>query len=129
MEVLANMNMDQFVVIVPAVLIGLYALISIQKALSFKNNPYTGLIIPALCLIAATVLAVRPLIIAGTEGGMLFFCFKMWMIFNIPTVVLLFPYFKGRQNAKETKAYAEVMAAAEQTAEPAAAEEAAEDVK
>lgn len=128
MEVLANMNMDQFVVIVPAVLVGMYAIIAIQKHLCFRDNPYTGLIVPALCLIAATVLAVRPLIIAGTGDGMLFFCFKMWMIFNIPTVVLLFPYFKGRQNAKQMQAYAEAQAA-EETAETAAAEEAAEDVK
>ncbi len=116
MEVLQNMDMDTFVIVVPAVLIGLYAIISIQKALSFKSNPYTGLIIPALCLIAATVLAVRPMIITEASSGMLWFCFKMWMIFNIPTVVLLFPYFKGRQNAKQMQAFAE-------------AEDAAEDVK
>lgn len=123
MQVLQNMDMDTFVIVVPAVLIGLYAIISIQKTLSFRNNPYTGLIVPALCMIAATILAVRPLIIAEASGSMFWFCFKMWMVFNIPTVVLLFPYFKGRQNAKQMQAYAEAQAAAEETSE------AAEDVK
>lgn len=125
MELLQNMNMDTFVVVVPATLVGMYAIIALQKHLCFRDNPYTGLIVPVLCILAATILAVRPLVIAGTEGGMLWFCFKMWMVFNIPTVVLLFPYFKGRQNAKQMQAFAESQAASEEAPETAEADEAA----
>ena len=116
MQVLQNMDMDTFVIVVPAVLIGLYAIISIQKALSFRNNPYTGLIIPALCLIVATILAFRPMFMLDASGSLFGFCIKMWFIFNIPTVVLLFPYFKGRQNAKVMAAMAEAMNQSEETA-------------
>ena len=100
MQVLQNMDMDQFVIVVPAALIAMYAIISIQKSLSFRNNPYTGLIVPALCLIAATILAFRPMFMLDASGSLFRFCVKMWFIFNIPTVVLLFPYFKGRQDSK-----------------------------
>ena len=116
MQVLQNMDMDTFVIVVPAVLIGLYAIISIQKALSFRNNPYTGLIIPALCLIASTVLAFRPMFILDASGSLFGFCVKMWFIFNIPTVVFLFPYFKGIQNAKQMRAYEEAQAATDEVA-------------
>lgn len=100
MQILQNMNMDQFVIIVPAALVAMYAIVSIQKSLCYKNNPYTGLIIPVLCMLAATILAIRPLFMLDFTGSLIGFCAKMWFIFNIPTVVLLFPYFKGRQDTK-----------------------------
>ena len=125
MQVLQNMDMDQFVIVVPAALIGMYAIISVQKSLSFRNNPFTGLIVPALCLIAATILAFRPMFMLDASGSLFGFCVKMWFIFNIPTVVLMFPYFKGRQNAKTMAAMTEAMANAEET--PVA--EADEEVK
>lgn len=111
MQVLQNMDMNTFVVVVPAALVAMYFIIALQKNLSFRSNPYTGLIIPGLCMLAATVLAVRPMFIIDVDGNLIWFCLKMWMVFNIPTVVLLFPYFKGRQNAKAMKAWEEGQAA------------------
>lgn len=113
MQVLQNMDMDQFVVVVPAALVAMYALISVQKWLSFKDNPYTGLILPGICFIAATVLGFRPMFMLEAEGGLLWFCVRMWFTFNIPTVVLLFPYFKGLQNKKAMKLAMEQMASQE----------------
>lgn len=111
MQLLQNMDMDTFVVVVPAALVAMYFIITLQKSLSFRNNPYTGLIIPAICVLAATVLAVRPLFILDVDSNLIWFCIRMWAVFNIPTVVLLFPYFKGRQNAKALKAMEAAMAA------------------
>ncbi len=125
MQVLQNMDMDQFVIVVPAALIGMYAIISIQKSLSFRSNPFTGLIVPALCLLAATILAFRPMFMLDASGSLFGFCVRMWFIFNIPTVVLMFPYFKGRQNAKTMAAMAEAMTETEETQ----AGDADEDVK
>lgn len=103
MQVLQNMDMDQFVIVVPAALVAMYFIISVQKSLSFKNNPYTGLIIPGICFIAATILGFRPMFMLEADGALLWFCIKMWATFNIPTVVLMFPYFKGMQNRKAMK--------------------------
>ena len=129
MQVLQNMDMDQFVIVVPAALVAMYAIIAIQKSLSFRNNPYTGLIIPALCLIASTILAFRPMFMLDMSGALLGFCVKMWFIFNIPTVVLLFPYFKGRQNTKSIKAWEEAQASAQFQDENTEIEATESDVK
>ena len=129
MQVFQNMDMNTFVLVVPTALFAMYGIIALQKHLSFKDNPYTGLIVPGICMLAATILAVRPLFILDIEGGLIWFCLKMWFVFNVPTVVFLFPYFKGRQNAKQMKAYAEAQVAAETEVASESAEEAAEEVK
>ncbi len=112
MQALMGMSVDKMVIVLPSALIGMYLIILLQKTLSERQNPYVGLIIPAACLIAATVLAVRPLLIAepGQYEGLGVFCLRMWLTFNIPTIVFMFPYIRQR---KLMKAIAEEMAAAE----------------
>ena len=108
MQALMGMSADKMVIILPSALIGMYLIILLQKTLSERRNPYVGLIIPALCLIAATILAVRPLLIAapGQFEGLGLFCLRMWLTFNIPTIVFMFPYIRQR---KLMKAMAEEM--------------------
>ena len=117
MQALMGMSADKMVIILPSALIGMYLIILLQKTLSERRNPYVGLIIPALCLIAATILAVRPLLIAapGQFEGLGLFCLRMWLTFNIPTIVFMFPYIRQR---KLMKAMAEEM----QVQEPQPAE-------
>ena len=117
MQALMSMSADKMVIILPSALIGMYLIILLQKTLSERRNPYVGLIIPALCLIAATILAVRPLLIAapGQFEGLGLFCLRMWLTFNIPTIVFMFPYIRQR---KLMKAMAEEM----QVQEPQPAE-------
>lgn len=100
MQILQNMDMDKFVVIAPTALIAMYFIVSLQKSLSERSNPYTGLILPGICFIAASILAFRPLFILDADGNLLLFCLRMWLTFNIPTVAFLFPYFKGRRLRK-----------------------------
>ena len=117
MQARMDMSADKMVIILPSALIGMYLIILLQKTLSERRNPYVGLIIPALCLIAATILAVRPLLIAasGQFEGLGLFCLRMWLTFNIPTIVFMFPYIRQR---KLMKAMAEEM----QVQEPQPAE-------
>ncbi len=117
MQALMSMSADKMVIILPSALIGMYLIILLQKTLSERRNPYVGLIIPALCLIAATILAVRPLLVAapGQFEGLGLFCLRMWLTFNIPTIVFMFPYIRQR---KLMKAMAEEM----QVQEPQPAE-------
>lgn len=117
MQALMGMSADRMVIILPSALIGMYLIILLQKTLSERRNPYVGLIIPALCLIAATVLAVRPLLVVepGQYEGLGLFCLRMWLTFNIPTIVFMFPYIRQR---KLMKALAEC-SAEETTAQPA----------
>ncbi len=117
MQALMGMSADKMVIILPSALIGMYLIILLQKTLSERRNPYVGLIIPALCLIAATILAVRPLLVAapGQFEGLGLFCLRMWLTFNIPTIVFMFPYIRQR---KLMKAMAEEM----QVQEPQPAE-------
>lgn len=102
MQALLGMSTNQMVIILPSALIGMYLIILIQKTLSERKNPYAGLLIPAACLIAATVLAVRPLFVAapGEYEGLGLFCLRMWLTFNIPTIVLMFPYIRQRRLMK-----------------------------
>lgn len=102
MQALLGMSTNQMVIILPSALIGMYLIILIQKTLSERKNPYAGLLIPAVCLIAATVLAVRPLFVAapGEYEGLGLFCLRMWLTFNIPTIVLMFPYIRQRRLMK-----------------------------
>ena len=117
MQARMDMSADKMVIILPSALIGMYLIILLQKTLSERRNPYVGLIIPALCLIAATILAVRPLLVAapGQFEGLGLFCLRMWLTFNIPTIVFMFPYIRQR---KLMKAMAEEM----QVQEPQPAE-------
>ena len=117
MQALMGMSVDKMVIVLPSALIGMYLIILLQKTLSERRNPYVGLIIPALCLIAATILAVRPLLVAapGQFEGLGLFCLRMWLTFNIPTIVFMFPYIRQR---KLMKAMAEEM----QVQEPQPAE-------
>ena len=99
MQILQNMDPDKMIIILPSALIGMYLIISFQKYLCERCNPYTGLILPAICFIVSTVLAVRPLIIADPNeyNGLILFCLRMWLTFNIATLVFLFPYYRNRK--------------------------------
>lgn len=99
MQILQNMDPDKMIIILPSALVAMYLIISLQKYLCERSNPYIGLILPAICFIASTVLAVRPLIVADAEQfeGLVSFCIRMWLTFNIATLVFLFPYYKQRK--------------------------------
>lgn len=99
MQVLQGMDPDKMVIILPTALIAMYVIIRIQVSLCERRSPYIGLILPAVCFIAATILAVRPLLIAepGEMDGLPAFCLRMWLTFNIATLVFLFPYYKRRK--------------------------------
>ena len=105
MQILQNMDPDKMVIVLPSALIAMYFIISLQKSLCEKKNPFTGLILPVICFIAATVLAVRPLFVANTGdlGGLVPFCIRMWLTFNIATLVFLFPYYKQRRYMRAAK--------------------------
>lgn len=110
MQILQNMDMDKFVIIVPTALIAMYLIISLQKSLSERDNKYVGLILPLICFVVATILAFRPLFIidGGETDGLFLFCLRMWATFNLPTVVFLFPYLRHRGQLKRMKAETEV---------------------
>lgn len=103
MQVLMGMDPDKMIIILPAGLVAIYLIVSVQKYLCERKNQNIGLIIPAACFIAATVLAVRPLIIADANQyeGLVSFCIRMWLTFNIPTIVFLFPYYKRRKTVSQ----------------------------
>ena len=95
MQVLQGMDPDKMIIILPSALVAMYLIISLQKKLCSGSNPHIGLILPAICFVASTVLAVRPLIVAAQEisGGLVLLCLRMWLTFNIATLVFLFPYY------------------------------------
>ena len=95
MQVLQGMDPDKMIIILPSALIAMYLIISLQKRLSGGSNPHIGLIFPAICFVASTVLAVRPVIVTAEEisGGLILLCLRMWLTFNIATLVFLFPYY------------------------------------
>ena len=103
MQVLQGMDPDKMVIILPSALIAMYLVISIQKYLSGRRGRLPGLIIPAICFIASTILAVRPLIVsAGSAAdGLGAYCLRMWLTFNIATIVFIFPYIITRRKMKE----------------------------
>ena len=109
MEVLQGMSVDRMVIIFPTALVAMYVIISVQKSLSSRESRYPGLVIPVLCFIVSTVLAIRPLIVAdaGADTGLGIYCLRMWLTFNIATVVFLFPYFIQRKRLRELKEYDE----------------------
>ncbi|MCQ2545128.1 MAG: hypothetical protein MJ144_01685 [Clostridia bacterium] len=116
MQALQWMSVDQMVIILPSALIAMYLIISFQKRLCQSNNKYLGLIVPVVCFIASTVLAIRPLIVGdpSQQAGLLGFCIRMWLTFNISTIVFGFQYLRER---KMKKALEEQMAAMEAEAQ------------
>lgn len=102
MQVLQGMDPDKMIIILPTALVAMYLIISLQNWFCKRSNPYIGLILPAICFIVSTILAVRPLIIANPAefDGLVSFCIRMWLTFNISTLVFLFPYYKHRKYAK-----------------------------
>lgn len=99
MQILQSMDPDKMVIVLPTALIAMYFIISLQKSLCEKQNPLAGLVLPVICFIAATILAFRPLFVAeaGQYEGLVAFCLRMWLTFNIVTLVFLFPYYKQRR--------------------------------
>jgi len=61
--------------------------------------------------VAATILAVRPLLVSepGQYEGLGLFCLRMWLTFNIPTIVFMFPYFSQRRRLKASRLQQEQM--------------------
>ena len=101
MQVLQGMSVDRMVIILPSALVAMYLIISIQKRLSESSNRYLGLILPVACFIASTVLAGRPLIVGDpSQEGLVVFCIRMWLTFNIATLVFGFQYFRERRVKK-----------------------------
>lgn len=113
MNALQGMDMNQFIIIAPTMLIAMYLIITLQKKLSNGKNPKYGLILPVICFVVATVLAFKPLFTVGASAdGMVGAALVVWMTFNIPTLALLFPYLIALKNRKEAAMLAEAMAAA-----------------
>ena len=81
MQVLQGMDPDKMIIILPSALIAMYLIISLQKRLCGGSNPHIGLILPAICFAASTVLAVRPVIVTAEEisGGLILLCLRMWL--------------------------------------------------
>lgn len=99
MQILQNMDPDKMVIVLPTALLAMYFIVSLQKSLCEKQNPRIGLILPVICFVAATILAFRPLLVAdaGQYEGLGIFCLRMWLTFNIATLVFLFPYYRQRR--------------------------------
>ncbi|MFR6258515.1 MAG: hypothetical protein ACLULK_07045 [Anaerovoracaceae bacterium] len=109
MQILQGMDPDKMVIIFPTALVLMYLIISVQKSLCSRQNPYVGLILPAVCFIISTVLAFRPLFVAeaGQLDGLFLFCIRMWLTFNIATLVFLFPYYRQRRLMRAAEEEAE----------------------
>lgn len=114
MQILQGMTTNQMVIIFPSALIAMYLVITLQKHLCERENKYIGLILPVLCFVAATVLAIYPLITSSSSeyDGLLMFCVRMWLAFNIPTILFGFQYFRQRRTRaaiarQEAEMYAE----------------------
>ena len=99
MQILQNMDPDKMVIVLPTALLAMYFIVNLQKSLCEKQNPLIGLILPVICFVAATILAFRPLLVAdaGQYEGLGIFCLRMWLTFNIATLVFLFPYYRQRR--------------------------------
>ncbi len=105
MQALQGMDPDKMIIVLPAALIAMYLVITVQNSLCKRRNPYVGLILPMICFIASTVLAFKPMFIAnpGEFDGLFSFCIRMWLTFNIVTLVFLFPYYKQRKCNRASK--------------------------
>ncbi len=102
MQVLQGMDPDKMIIVLPAALAAMYLVIAAQNALCRRRNPYAGLLLPAICFIASTVLAFKPMFAADAKefDGLFSFCIRMWLTFNIATLVFLFPYYKQRKHSR-----------------------------
>lgn len=102
MQALMGMDVDTMVIALPTALISMYAFLRLQLFLSERRSAYPGLILPVVSFIVSTILAVRPLIIAkpGEFEGLGSFCLRMWITFNVVTIVLIIPYIKSRKTMK-----------------------------
>lgn len=99
MQVLQGMDPDKMIIVLPTALIAMYLIISLQNHLCRHRNKYVGLLLPGFSFVVSTILAVRPLFVAdaGEFDGLITFCIRMWLTFNIVTLVFLFPYYKHRK--------------------------------
>ena len=99
MKALMGMSVIKMVIILPSALVAMYLVLSLQKYLSNRPGRIPGLMLPVGCFIAATVLAVRPLILAdpGEYNGLGIFCLRMWLTFNIPTILFAFQYIRQKK--------------------------------
>lgn len=106
MQALQNMDPDKMIIILPSALVAMYLIISVQNFLCQRRSPYIGLILPAVSFIISTILAVRPLLVqdTGESGGLMLFCLRMWVTFNLATLVFLFPYYRHRKLRAAAKA-------------------------
>ena len=105
MGALQGMDMDKFIIIAPTLLISMYVLIKLQNRLSNCKKAAFGLIIPAICFVAATILAFRPLFIIGDSGaeGLIGASIMVWLTFNIPTLAFMIPFVNGIKTRKTNK--------------------------
>ncbi len=128
MQILQNMDPDKMVIVLPTALLAMYFIVSLQKSLCEKQNPRIGLILPVICFVAATILAFRPLLVAdaGQYEGLGIFCLRMWLTFNIATLVFLFPYYRQRRMMRAAAEAARAEAAQETGAETEDAQDASE---
>ncbi len=128
MQILQNMDPDKMVIVLPTALLAMYFIVSLQKSLCEKQNPRIGLILPVICFVAATILAFRPLLVAdaGQYEGLGIFCLRMWLTFNIATLVFLFPYYRQRRMMRAAAEAARAEAAQETGAETKDAQDASE---
>lgn len=108
MQALMGMDPDKMVIILPTALVAMYLVISLQKALCERKNPKIGLILPGICFIVATILAVRPMfVVDGVEmGTLLSVSLRMWLTFNIPTIAFLFPWYRRYRTDKDDVKFA-----------------------
>ena len=114
MDALQAMDMNKFIIIAPTLLVVIYLVTTIQKRLSNSKHANTGLIIPIICFIAATILAFRPLFIVDSEvDGMVAASVIVWLTFNIPTLAFMIPYFAARKNRKTEQYLQNAMTAAD----------------
>ena len=102
MQAVMGMDPDKMILIFPAALVAIFIVVTLQKYMCDRPNVYMGLVLPGLCFIAATIMAVRPFFVVGPgeHVGFINFCLRMWLTFNIPTIVFMFPFLKSWKQRK-----------------------------
>ena len=91
MQAVMGMDPDKMILIFPAALVAIFIVVTLQKYMCDRPNVYMGLVLPGLCFISATIMAVRPFFVVGQgeHVGLINFCLRMWLTFNIPTIVFV----------------------------------------
>ena len=120
MQAVMGMDPDKMIVIFPAALVAIFIIVTLQKYLCDRENVYMGLLLPGLCFVAATIMAIRPFFVLGPgeHEGLINFCLRMWLTFNVPTIVFMFPFVKSWKEYKMKKqAQAEMKPCCELTEE------------